>query len=60
MVWLLYGQCLQKIYLERINRNIFRGCNPVEDIVFIDFVVFKDQQIAIGGYLYMPCVDQVY
>ena len=32
----------------------------VEAIVFIDFMVFKDQLIAISQYLYTPCVDQVY
>ena len=32
----------------------------VEAIVFINFVVFKDQLIAISEYLYAPCADQVY
>ena len=32
----------------------------VEAIVFIDFMVFKDQLIAISKYLHTPCVDQVY
>ena len=43
----------------------FSNKNPcvfllVEAIVFINFVVFKDQLIAISEYLYMPCADQVY
>ena len=32
----------------------------VAAIVFIDFVVFRDQLIAHSGYLYTPCADQVY
>ena len=32
----------------------------VEAIVFINFMVFKDQLIAISEYLYTPCADQVY
>ena len=31
----------------------------VEATVFINFMVFKDQLIAISEYLYTPCVDQV-
>ena len=32
----------------------------LEAIVFIDFMVFKDQLIAISEYLYTSCVDPVY
>ena len=32
----------------------------VEAIVFINFMVFKDQLIAISEYLRTPRVDQVY
>ena len=32
----------------------------VEAILFMTFMVFKDQLIAISRYLYMPCVDQLY
>ena len=31
----------------------------VEATVFINFMVFEDQLIAISEYLYTPCVDQV-
>ena len=32
----------------------------MEAIVFINFMVFKDQLITINGYLYMSCVDKEY
>ena len=32
----------------------------IEAIVFINFMVFKDQLIPISEYLYTSCVEQVY
>ena len=65
-----YPNKLKKSFFNPIQDGSFRDCSRireapcafllVEAIVFIDFVVFKDQLIAISGYLYTPCADQGY
>ena len=43
--------------LQQFNR---RDLKPVAFLVFINFIVFKDQLTPISKYLYAPCVDQEY
>ena len=67
----IFFQDFRYQYLSNITKTVNNTCPTVHSfwwkpfrlvkaIVFIDFMVFKDQLIAVSEYLYTSCVDQVY